>query len=120
MKDEVVSKILVMDELARLLDQPICHGNQCIPSTQYWFHLAEEFKVAEKIVMRCQHNPDNSPSKNMLEFQEGRDPYFSVQTLKDALRRIGRNDLVEELEQSSLAGEFCRQHPYSTKEPFPS
>ena len=106
MKNEIVSKIHVMDEIAHLLDQPICHGNQDVPSTQYWFHLAEEFKVPEKIVIRCQHNPDNSPSKNMLEFQEARDPYFSVQTLKDALRDIGRNDLVEELEQSSLAGEF--------------
>jgi len=95
-----------MDELASLLDQPFCHGNQDVRSTQYWLHLAEEFKVSEEIVIRCQLNPENSPSKNMLEFQEGRDPYFSVQTFKDALRDIARNDLVKMLEQCSLAGEF--------------
>ena len=95
-----------MDELARQLDQPVCHGNQDMPSTQYWLHLAEEFKVSREVVIRCQHNPENSPSKNMLEFQEGRDPYFSVQMFKDALRDIARNDLVKMLEQCSLPGEF--------------
>ena len=103
MKDAVVSNIHVMDELARLLDQPICHGNQDVSFTQYWLHLAEEFKVSEEIVIRCQHNPENSPSKNMLEFQKARDPYFPVQTFKDALRDIARNDLVKMLEQ---CGEF--------------
>lgn len=106
MKDAVVSNIHVMDAFARRLDRPICHGNQDVPSTQYWLHLAEEFKVSEETVIRCQHNPENSPSKNMLEFQEGRDPYFSVQTFKDALSDIVRNDLVKMLEQCSLSGEF--------------
>jgi len=102
-KDAVVSNIHVMDAFARRLDRPICHGNQDVPSTQYWLHLAEEFKVSEETVIRCQHNPENSPSKNMLEFQEGRDPYFSVQTFKDALSDIVRNDLVKMLEQCSLS-----------------
>lgn len=106
MKDVVVSDIHVMDELACRLDQPICYGNQDLPSAQYCLHLAEEFKVPEEVVIRCQHNPENSPSKNMLEFQEGRDPYFTVQKFKEALRDIARNDLVKMLEQCSLPGEF--------------
>lgn len=110
MKDAVVGNIHVMDELARRLDQPICHSNQDVPFTQYWLHLAEEFRVPEEIVIRCQHIPENSPSKNMLEFQEGRDPYFSVQTLKDAPRDIARNDVVKMLEQCSLPGEFLYFH----------
>ena len=110
MKDAVVSNIHVMDELSRRLDQPICHSNQEVPFTQYWLHLAEEFRVPEEIVIRCQHIPENSPSKNMLEFQEGRDPYFSVQTFKDALRDIARNDVVKMLEQCGLPGEFSYFH----------
>ena len=95
-----------MDELACRLDQPICHSNQDVPFTQYWLHLAEEFRVSEEVVIRCQHNPENSPSKNLLEFQERRNPDFSVQTFKDALRDIARNDVVKMLEQCSLPGEF--------------
>ena len=106
MKDAVVSNIHVMDELSRRLDQPICQGNQGVPGTQYWLHLARELKVSKEIEIRFQRNPENSPSKNMLEFQEGRDPHFSVQTFKDALRDIARNDLVKMLEQCSLPGEF--------------
>lgn len=105
-KDKVVTNIHIMDELACRLDQPIYHGNRDVPTTQYWLHLAEEFKVSNEVKIRCQHNPENSPSKNMFEFQEGRDPDFTVQMLKDGLQSIERNDLVKKLEQCSLPGEF--------------
>ncbi len=42
----------------------------------------------------------------MFEFQEGRNPDFKVQMLKDGLQSTGRNDLVKKLEQCSLPGEF--------------
>ena len=103
-KDLIVTNVHVMDELARALDQPTCHGNQEIPITQYWVHLAAEFQVPEEVLIKCQHNPESSPSKHLLEFQEGRDPNFSVQKLKDVLRVISRNDLVKKVEQCSLPG----------------
>lgn len=106
MNDAIVRKVHVMDDLASRLDQPICHGKREVPITQYWLHLAEEFKVSEEVVIKCQHSSESSPSKNMLEFQEGRDPHFTVQKFKDGLRDIQRNDLVKKLEQFNLSGEF--------------
>ena len=105
-KDAVVRNIHIMDELACRLDQPIRHGNRNLPTTQYWLHLAEEFKVSDEVKIRCQHNSENSPSKNMFEFLEGGDPYFTIQKLKDGLQSIERNDLVKKFEQCSLSGEF--------------
>lgn len=105
-KDKIVTNIQIMDKLACLLDQPICHGNRDLPTTRYWLHLAEEFKVSDEVKISCQQNPENSPSKNMFQFQEGSDPYFTVQMLKDGLQRIERNDLVKKLEQCSMPGKF--------------
>ena len=95
-----------MDKLACLLDQPIRHGSQEVPTTKYWLHLAEEFKVSNEVKIRCQLNSENSPSKNMFDFQEARDPQFKVQVLKEGLQSINRNDLVKKLEKCSLPGEF--------------
>lgn len=105
MKDSVVAKVHVMDELACRLDQPTCHGKRELPLTQYWVHLAGEFNVPEDVFMRCQHNSENSPTRSMLEFLEGRDPHFKVQYLKNELGEIDRNDLVEKLVKCSLQGE---------------
>ena len=104
MKDAIVAKVRVMDELACRLDQPTYHGKRELPLTQYWVHLAEKFQVPEDVVIRCQHNSENSPTRSMLEFLEGRDPHFKVQCLKNELCEIDRNDLVEKLEKCSLQG----------------
>ena len=81
-----------MDELARGLD-PVCP-----PGTSYWVHLAEVLQVTDEVKMRCQHNPQCSPSKHMLDFKEAVDPDFSVQQLKDGLHAISRNDLAQIVE----------------------
>ena len=106
-KDVIVTKAHVMDELASRLDRPICHDKREVPATtQYWLHLAEEFKVPNAVVKRCQQNYLSSPSRNMLEFQEACDPDFSIKELKDGLQGIQRNDLVVKLDQCSLPGKF--------------
>ena len=106
-KDVIVSKVHVMDDLACRLDQPICHEKREVPTaTQYWVHLAEEFKVPIKVVKKCKQNSVSSPSRNMLEFQEACDPDFTVKSLKDGLQVIPRYDLVVKLEQCCLPGEF--------------
>lgn len=94
-----------MDELAYRLDQTVCCGKRELPFTKNWLHLAQEFKFPEEVLIKCQHNYESSPSKNMLEFQEGSDPYFTVQKFKVALKDIGRNDLVKKIEEcTGLSG----------------
>lgn len=96
-----------MDDLCCRLDQPICHGKREVPAaTSYWVHLAEEFKVPIEVVKKCRQNSVSSPSRNMLEFQEARDPDFTVKSLKDGLQVIPRNDLVVKLNQCCLPGKF--------------
>lgn len=92
----VLTDVNVMDELSRGLD-PVCP-----PGTSYWVHLAEVLQVTDEVKMRCQCNPQCSPSKHMLDFKEAVDRDFLVQQLKDGLRAISRNDLVQKVEECDL------------------
>ena len=92
----VLTDVNVMDELARGLD-PVRP-----PGTSYWVHLAEVLQVTDEVKMRCQRNPQCSPSKHMLDFKEAVDRDFLVQQLKDGLRAISRNDLVQKVEECDL------------------
>lgn len=97
-----------MDELARQLDQPTCHGEQETPSVKYWSHLAAELGMPIDTRIKCQHSFENSPSKFLFEHKEALDPEFTVQNLKDRLGEIPRNDLVNRLEGCRLSGRFLR------------
>lgn len=92
----VLTDVNVMDELARGLD-PVRP-----PGTSYWVHLAEVLQVTDEVKMRCQCNPQCSPSKHMLDFKEAVDRDFLVQQLKDGLCAISRNDLVQKVEECDL------------------
>ena len=96
----VLTDVNVMDELSRGLD-PVCP-----PGTSYWVHLAEVLQVTDEVKMRCQCNPQCSPSKHMLDFKEAVDRDFLVQQLKDGLRAISRNDLVQKVEECDLPCKF--------------
>ena len=107
MKEKVVDRVQVMQELADALDRPsIGHGRQELPLIQYWKHLFEEFREAfdlpQDIAKKYQLSSEDSPSANMFENLKAEQPDFPISKLKDGLRDIQRNDLVEELEQCSL------------------
>lgn len=97
-----------MDELARQLDQPICHGEHETPSVKYWLHLAAELRMPIDTLIKCQHSFENSPSKFLFENKESLDTDFTVQCLKDRLGEIRRNDLVKMLDDCRLSGRFLR------------
>ena len=97
-----------MDELARQLDQPICHGEHEIPTVKYWLHLAEELGMSSDTLIKCQHSFEYSPSKFLFDLKGAMDPYFTVQNLKDRLGEIARNDLVTMLDGCTLSGRFLR------------
>ena len=113
-KEKIVRNVRVLDLLACHLDQPSCFGKREVPIIQYWPHLAEEFEMSEDTVIKCQHNCESSPSKSMLEFQEGCEPQFTVLELKGELKDIGRNDLAKKLEQCNLPGKFLSSGLKST------
>ena len=89
-----------MDELSRGLDQPVYQGGQ------YWIHLAAEFRVPEEVQINFQHSLESSPSKHMLEIQEGINTNFSIQELNDGLSTIPRNDLVRKVETCHLSSKL--------------
>lgn len=97
-----------MDELARQLDQPICHGEHETPSVKYWLHLAVELRMPIDTLIKCQHSFENSPSKFLFENVESRGTDFTGQYLKDRLGEIRRNDLVKILDDCRLSGRFLR------------
>ena len=97
-----------MDELARQLDQPICHGERETPSGKYWLHLAKELGMPFETLIKCQHSFENSPSKFLFENKESLDTDLTVQYLKDRLGEIRRNDLVKMLDDCKLSGRFLR------------
>ena len=89
-----------MDELAGQLDKPV------YPRANYWVHLAAEFQVPKDVIMKCQQSFERSPSKHLLEIKEGVDTNFSVQELKNGLKDISRNDLVQKVDNCPLAGKL--------------
>lgn len=100
-----------MEEVAHVLDQPlICQGKQEMPFIQYWKHLFEEFRKAfhfsPEVAKKCLLSFGNSPSRSMFENLRALRPRFAIIDLKDSLKHIQRNDLVEELEQCSLSGKW--------------
>jgi len=97
-----------MDELARQLDQPICHGEHETPSVKYWLHLAAELGMPFDTLIKCQHSFENSPSKYLFWHIESLHPEFTVQNLKDRLGEIPRNDLVTRLDGCRLSVRFLR------------
>lgn len=87
-----------MDLLARGLDKRIRLGKQELQrNLSHWKHLAEHFKVLREDMMMWQHPHERSPSRKMLELLDSEDPRFSVEKLKQKLKIIKRNDLVEKL-----------------------
>lgn len=108
MLSDIIGDVNVMDELARQLDQPICHGEREIPSGKYWLHLAAELRMPIDTLIKCQHSFENSPSKFLFEHKESLNPEFTVQNLKDRLGEIPRNDLVNRLDGCRLSGTFVK------------
>ena len=87
-----------MDLLARGLDKRIRLGKQELQrNLSHWKHLAEHFKVLREDMMMWQHPHERSPSRKMFELLDSEDPRFSVEKLKQKLKIIKRNDLVDKL-----------------------
>ena len=87
-----------MDLLARGLDKRIRLGEQELQrNLSHWKHLAEHSKVLREDMMMWQHPHERSPSKKMFDLLDSANPEFSVEKLKQKLKIIKRNDLVEKL-----------------------
>lgn len=108
MLSDIIGDVNVMDELARQLDQSICHGERETPSGKYWLQLAAELRMPIDTLIKCQHSFENSPSKFLFEHKESLNPEFTVQNLKDRLGEIPRNDLVNRLDGCRLSGTFVK------------
>ena len=108
MLSDIIGDVNVMDELARQLDQPICHGERETPSGTYWWHLGRELGMRLETLIKCQHSFENSPSKFLFDHKESLNPEFTVQNLKDRLAEIPRNDLVNRLDGCILSGRFIK------------
>ena len=91
------------------LDRSVAQGVQvAAPIVQRWEHLADEFKVPDDVKRRCENYTGNlSPSEAMFEYIRTTHGSLTIETIKQYLRGLGRNDVIKELEKNKdLSGEW--------------
>ena len=105
MQDKIVSKVNVMDTLSLYLDRSLYPGSRDAPQTQRWEHFADVFKVPYERKKQCENFTGKlSPSESMFEYLCTTHDSISIKTVKDKLKKLRRNDVVAELDNSSLLG----------------
>jgi len=102
-KDNIVSKVKVMDMLSLHLDRSDCPGSKDVPLTQRWEHLADEFKVPDDTKRQCENFPNGklSPSESMFEYLRTTMDSLTIGMLKGYLRELHRLDVIDELVKNS-------------------
>ena len=102
MKDVIVSKTDIMDVLVLHLDRSVCPGLRGVPVTQRWEHLADQFKVPDDIKRQCESFSGKlSSSEALFEHLCAAFDSLTIGELKSYLKKMGRNDVVTELEKNS-------------------
>ncbi len=92
-----------MDVLTLHLDRSVIPGLRGVAVTQRWEHLADEFKVPDEIKRKCENFKESqmSPSEAMFEYLCTTRDSLTIETLKSYLKKLGRNDVVLELERNN-------------------
>lgn len=72
--------------------------NKPITGSKGWKHLAKSFDVPKDIYSDCAPERPKSPTETLFEWIfAAKDPQLTVGQLCNALKSIGRNELVEEV-----------------------
>ncbi|PFX16435.1 Snake venom metalloprotease inhibitor 02D01 [Stylophora pistillata] len=99
--DKIVDKEDVMDVLVLHLDRSVCFAPG-IPAIQRWVHLADQFKVPDDVKSQCaDFSGKLSSSEALFEHLCAVQDALSVGEIKKKLKKLGRNDVVAELEKNS-------------------
>lgn len=101
-KDKIIRNATIMDTLPLYLDRSVCPGSKDVPVTQRWEHLADEFKVPDETRKRCENLLGKSPSESMFDHLSVTKGSLPIKTLKFHLCKLGRNDVVSELDENSI------------------
>ena len=75
-----------MDRLALLLDRKM----RLIPN---WTQLARELRVDDAVISRLEQYSNHSPTIQLFDYLEVKQPNLSIQQLRKGLTQINRNDL---------------------------
>ena len=101
LKDKIVSREDAMDVLILHLDRSVCLAPG-IPATQRWEHLADQFEVPDDIKSQCANFSGKlSSSESLFEHLCATQDSLTVKEVKSCLKKLGRNDVVAELEKNS-------------------
>ena len=66
-------------------------------SSQCWKHLAERFGIAEKTYQSFKCSMSHSPTEVMFEYLQTTDTEITIGKLKEKLRSIERQDVIDVL-----------------------
>lgn len=103
MKDNIVNKVDIMDVLTLHLDRSACPGFRGVPVSKRWEHLADVYKVPDETKRQCDNFTGNqlTPSEAMFECLRTMYDFLAIKTLKSYLKKLGRNDVVDELDKNN-------------------
>lgn len=78
--------------MGRCLDKEYRYGH-----CKCWKHLSEHFGISEAVYRSFKFQKENSPTELMFEYLQSSLPDITVESLKDALNQIERNDVISVL-----------------------
>ena len=101
LKDKIVSREDAMDVLILHLDRSVCLAPG-IPAIQRWEYLADQFRVPDDVKSQCENFSGKlSSSESLFEHLCATQDSLTVKEVKSCLKKLGRNDVVAELEKNS-------------------
>lgn len=99
MEENIVRNSSIVDVICLLMDRSVC------PSDAYvkrWEHFADEFEVSNEVKMQCKNYTGIlSPSEAMFEYLRWTHGSLTIQTIKDYLGKLERNDVVDKLNETA-------------------
>ena len=101
-KDAVLKNVLVMDALAQL--------DKCgSKSKKGYVHLAHYFGVPNKQLLKIKASEANSsPCDCLFFYLTTIKPDIRFKEIKEALKDLGRNDVIANMEEMQVAGECLK------------
>ncbi|XP_048587364.1 uncharacterized protein LOC116613981 isoform X2 [Nematostella vectensis] len=104
LKDDLLSEAVtnnpkVLEDLAKCLDTEYQHGG--VPC---WRDLAEVLAIPPEAYEHCSSFSETSPTEDMMMFLSATKPQLTISDMKDGLRAIGRQDVLQILERCVTRG----------------
>lgn len=90
--DTILGCLDLLEALGRCLDKEYKYGH-----CKCWKHLSEHFGISEAVYRSFKFQKENSPTELMFEYLQSSLPDITVESLKDALNQIERNDVISVL-----------------------